>query len=298
MRGSVENTGEIPSRQLTGCDAGPRSIPVFCHQRKMRDKEAEGDPRQPDTEINYTIEKIDADEANAFILRYEWLGTPGHPIARYCARDPNHNVAAVALFGKPHAQSASITRKIDTHYIKANGALAAEDRAYMDTVVCLERGACSHWAHPHTGSWFIPRVLKLAHAEYGWKTFYAYSDIEAGEIGTIYQACGWFYTGQGSGRKKANGKERERWLGMHPAYTKGKWITSRALYKWLRKFDLTIRDVRAGVSGWQYREAPAKHKYVQFVCDTKAERRALIQAMRRPCLPYPKRKVDMPDGIM
>jgi hypothetical protein len=61
------------------------------HQKERRDAEAVGGPRQ-DYELDgapdelYSIEAIAPGEAAEFIRRYEYLGTPGHPLARYGAR--------------------------------------------------------------------------------------------------------------------------------------------------------------------------------------------------------------------
>jgi hypothetical protein len=289
----------------------------ICFQKEMRDREAAAEPRAQDTEIDYTIEAIEAEEATEFIKRYEWLGTPGHPIARYGARNWLGELAAVALFGKPSLQSSLLCRKLeytltrctprlDTPLIGPNRAIALsdEDAAYIDKVACLERGACAHWAHPHTGSWFIPRVLEQAHKDKGWEIFHAYSDVSAGEIGTIYQACNWLYIGQGSGRKKKGGAERERWTFMHPEYTKGVFVTSRRVYGdrgWFKKLgpDYWGRDqnekplsplnqARAGHDGWEVKEPPAKHRYVQFV-GNEGTRRKWRKALRTKPLPYPKR---------
>jgi hypothetical protein len=237
--------------------------------------------------LTYTIEDIGAKEATAFIRRYEWLGTPGHPLARYCARDEFGEIAAVALFGRPNVQSAGLCRALDPLR------LTEADRAYLATVVCLERGACSHWAHPHTASWFVPRVLAMASAEHGWKIFYAYSDPEAGEIGTIYQACNWLYIGEGIGRALRMGLARPRCKFRHRDWAAGKWVTDRAFY---RRGLSVARDVgrRNGLGRltaarpWEMIEVPAKGKYVTFI-GNKRERREMKAALRYDVLPYPKR---------
>ena len=269
-----------------------------CFQREKREAEAKREPRPQDTTLDYTIGPITADEATAFIKRYEWLNTLGHPSACYGARDRiTGEIVAVAVFGKPNLQSTLVCRRI-----KNITKLTDEDRAYIATVACLERGACAHWAHPHTASWFIPRVLKLAHEQHGWKIFYAYSDMNAGEIGTIYQACNWLYIGQGNGRGLLRGKVRPRWLFWD--WVKGQptqrfplgWISSRAFFRpgrtlkehvWKRNGK--VLGKRTKKKSWEERDNVAKHKYVQFVCDTSKERRVLIRALRYPSLPYPKR---------
>src|SRR5438874_138402 len=61
--------------------------PKVAHQRRVRDAEAMLASRPADTTLDYTVGAIDAAEARAFILRYEWLGTVGRPVARYGARN-------------------------------------------------------------------------------------------------------------------------------------------------------------------------------------------------------------------
>jgi hypothetical protein len=246
----------------------------------MREAEMIADPRPQDgPPIDYTIEPIGQAEAKAFIERYEWLGTVGHPLARYCARNEFNEVAAVALFGRSHVQAAGICRALNPR------ALSDDDRAYLATVACFERGACAHWAHPHTASWFIPRVLARARADHGWKIFYAYSDPDAGELGQVYQAANWYYLGVAPGRHLRAGKPSPRWQFRQGS---GKWISDRSFYE---RSGLGVADARAGVDGWQMRECPAKGKYVQFVGDRR-ERREMIRALRYPVLPYPKWDLD------
>ncbi len=93
----------------------------------MHDREAVNDTRPVDSSIDYTIETISAAEAKDFILRYEWLGTVGRPVARYGARNPAGELAAVALFGSPAQTSADniFGDALPTSY----------------KTICLERGA-------------------------------------------------------------------------------------------------------------------------------------------------------------
>jgi hypothetical protein len=251
---------------------------------------------QDSGKIDYTIGEIGAAEAAEFIRRYEWLGTVGNPVARYCARNEYGEAAAVAILSAPvNVQAAGICRPLNPRN------LSDEDRAYLATVACLERGACAHWAHPHTASWFIPKVLELARAEHGWKIFYAYSDPEAGEIGTIYQACNWLYIGAGAGRGSRGPRSKFRhsdWprTTLHGG---GKWIGERAFYqRGLSVADVGRRNGLGRLSAarpWEMIDDLDKGKYVKFV-GNKGERRALMKALRYPVLPYPKRSSGKPDA--
>ena len=262
---------------------------MICHQRKMRDAERDletllyGEREQDTGPIVYTIEAIGRAEADAFIQRYEHLGTVGHPLARYGARNAAGELAAVALFGRAHVQAAGVCRKLDPRR------LTDDDRAYLAKVICLERGACSFWAHEHTASWFLPRVLAMASQDHGWRIFFAYSDAAAGEIGTVYQAANWLYLGQAPGRRAGRARQKFRRFDWAPL----RWVTDRAFY---RRGLSMLRDVgringigmRSNRRPWEVREHGAKGKYVQFTGDRK-ERKELRRLLRYPVLPYPKR---------
>jgi hypothetical protein len=255
------------------------SVREICFQREMREHEAASNPRPVDTEINYTVEAISRKEAKEFILRYEWLGTVGRPLARYGARNSAGELAAVALFGRPAVGG-------------TNGAALICGEAYRPYVIALERGACSHWAHPHTASWFIPRACRMAAQDYGWKIFYAYSDPEAGEIGTVYQACNWIYIGQ-SPNRLLNGKPRDRCYFRRRDWAKNRWISDKAFFA---HRGLTMAHVLSGE--WVREFRPAKHKYVHIEGTWREGRgperseRLLLRrllSLKNPPLDYPKR---------
>jgi hypothetical protein len=79
---------------------------------------------------------------------------------------------------------------------------------HRELTISLARGACVHWAHPHTPSFLIARACKLAAKEFGWKVFCAYADPRAGEIGAVYQAASWLCLGIGPGRNGRRGRWR------------------------------------------------------------------------------------------
>lgn len=221
--------------------------PIQCHQRIKRDEEARADPRPPDTTIYYRVEAIGRREAADFIKRYEYLGTVGRSIAHYGARNAAGELVAVAIFGTPSK--------------------------LPDGVIVLERGACVHWAHPHTASWFIPKAVKLASADHGWKVYYAFADPFAGEIGTVFQAANWTYTGIGSPGRTTKGAPRPR-----DYFTDGKMtISDKAYYK---------RGLSVDSPGWKRIQKQAKHRYV-WIEAARRERATLAKGFA--ALPYPKR---------
>lgn len=243
---------------------GP-SVALKAHQRVIRETEAEKGPRPTLANLDGCyVEAITTEAAKAVILRYEWLGTMGRAVATYGLRGADGDLLGVAAFGWPSA--------IESRDVCG--------REYREQAVCLERGACVHYAPSNAASFLITHALRQASADHGWKIFYAYADPEAGEIGTVYQACNWLYIGQGVGRTP--GRLREDWR-----LPDGKVLSSRSL----RHRGMKRRD--ALEAGWVPVPKHPKHKYVQFV-GTKPERAALRQALRYSPQPYPKRLAVVP----
>jgi hypothetical protein len=154
-----------------------------------------------------TVAEIPYAEAKAIITRYEWLGSmPPGARACYGLRTPSGELAGVAVFAPPPSP-------------ESRDICGPEHR---DLTITLARGACLHWAHPNAASYLISRACRLAHAEFGWKVFFAYADPMAGEIGAVYQACNWLYLGQGPGRTS---KGRWRFFSRR----EGRWHAERAI---------------------------------------------------------------------
>jgi hypothetical protein len=73
---------------------------------------------------------------------------------------------------------------------------------FTGKIICLSRGACAHWAHPHSVSRLVRGSMRLLPDKY--KAVTATVDPALGEIGVIYQACGFVYVGaMRSGRRAA-----------------------------------------------------------------------------------------------
>lgn len=230
------------------------------HQRIIRENLSEVEPREQLRNLRgCRVEQISTDAARSVILKYEWLGTMGRCVATYGLLTEDDDLLGAAVFGWPAAvQSRDICGK-------QNRQLA----------ICLERGACVHYAPSNAASFLIANSVKQAANDHGWKIFYAYADPEAGEIGTVYQACNWLYIGQGVGRTP--GRFREDWQ-----LPSGKVLSSRSLrHRKMKRTD-------ALEAGWKPVYKHPKHKYVHFE-GTKSERRELLRSLRYPTQPYPKR---------
>jgi hypothetical protein len=66
----------------------------------------------------------------------------------------------------------------------------------------VSRGACISWSPKNLASKFLMWSINYMVKNTQYRLFTAYSDPTAKELGTIYQACNWFYLGQKSGTTK------------------------------------------------------------------------------------------------
>lgn len=231
-----------------------------CHQRKIRDGFSASDPHPiMETLSGCHVERITKAEAEVIILKYEWLGAMATANrANYGLLTPDRVLIGVACFGQANGSR--------SHFV-CGADLAPK-------TICLERGTCIHWAHPHAGSFLVSKACKLAAKDFGWEVFFAYSDPEAGEIGTIYQACNWVYQGQSPGRA---GSFRSRYVNKKTKQT----ISSRTM-RGLKKKGAFYPEL------WTTERSEDKHRYVNFVGGKKRVKQ-LKKLMVHPSKEYPKR---------
>lgn len=235
------------------------AISPKAHQRIIRERHEEQEPRAVMTSLKgCRVEVITSREAEAIILKYEWLGTMGRSVASYGLQGPEGLIGAVVLGWPGSVESRDIC-----------------GRDNRELAICLERGACAHYAPSNAASFLIANAIKLAAKDHGWRIFYAYADPEAGEIGTVYQACNWLYIGQGVGRTP--GRLREDWR-----LPDGRTVSSRTLRH------RGLKRPEALSLGWQPIKRHPKHKYVHFE-GSRRQQADLLKALRYPVLPYPKR---------
>jgi hypothetical protein len=144
--------------------------------------------RTKDFEFSY-VDKTDRAqclEIKSFIEKHEWLGKlPARPTHRFVARLKKNGVIAGAIvMATPNAFSHIVGK---------------ENR---DKEKLISRGACISWAPKNLASWLIMKSIKHMVKNTSFRVFSAYSDPEAKELGTIYQACNFIYLGQKSGTAK------------------------------------------------------------------------------------------------
>ena len=141
---------------------------------------------------------------------------------------------------------------------------------------------CVHWAHPHSGSKLIMESIKQLPPEYDVIT--CTIDKAAGEVGTIYQACNFYYIGsmRGNNPKTAGSAGRCR-FGVK---IDGKIYGSRAMRSKVgsqKKADILARYPQA-IFIKQYE----KHRYFYFR-GSKNNKKHLKKGINDFIKPYPKR---------
>lgn len=233
-------------------------------QKQLRDRyEAEGVPPVPHLDVGRAVVRpVTRKLAEQIILKYEWLGTmaaTGHHygifFGNYCA-----GVCCYAAGGG--------TGGVNSHM---------EWGIERNEFVTLARGANTHWSPKGANSKLVSMSCKLLAKKTNCKLVIAYSDTDAGEIGTIYQACNWTCVGRGSSTNQ--------------------WITPEGrIYDQKLAYDLRRRDgfkyprqhyvKKLRESGWNEQSSNPKYRYV-FVLDKKDK--ALVKLVESKRQPYPKR---------
>ncbi|CAH9014377.1 conserved hypothetical protein [Vibrio phage 501E54-1] len=235
--------------------------------------------------------KIDKDQAIAFIKRHEWLGTISQYTTHWFVCKYKDNLAGVMLFNVPNAFSK----------------LLGEDTKELERLI--SRGACISWSPKNLGSKFLTWCVDYMVKNTQYRMFSAYSDPTAKELGTIYQACNFYYMGKKSGTTKRyisphTGKMvSDRYFRQKTAYKRfakelgiewqSDWNHSTGML-WenvpdevevkLRSHSKYVQSISESIS------FPHKHKYVMVKGRSKKETKKLRKLFeeRNKIFPYPK----------
>ena len=242
------------------------------------------------------------EEVKDFIERHEWLGKlQQRSTHRFCARlKKNNALAGVVIMATPNAFS---------------NLLGPEN---TDKEKLISRGACISWGPKNLGSWLIMSSLRWMVENTEFRYFTAYSDPEAKELGTIYQACNFTYLGQTSGtakqyldpdhpekgwfsdrefRKKSKYQRYAQAIGIDKATWKG----------WMKKYspnwEIIPEDIKVKIKAEEerYRQSckerpvPAKHKYVCILGSSPGETKYYKRLFKKlnpkkANLPYPQER--------
>ena len=247
-----------------------------CHQRLIREHMAEQpeadleEKRKLAVDFKYAVvREISYDEARNLIVANEWLGNLGTTEWSYGLAYGDH-LAGVVCFGRTAGTNVATS-------------VCGPENAHKVATLC--RGACVHWAHPHSASFLINAACKEM-TKKGYNIFVAYSDPAAGEIGTVYQASNWLYCGTTNPTEKFRTRSGEvKDARLVSAYSRDrtggtlKYKRSRAEQK-----QLLIEE------GCEFfKDGGRKHRYVGIYGDRRTKR-ILRRALKWEMLPYPKRQ--------
>lgn len=265
-----------------------------CYQYKIRqqllkDDIAAGFPTNLDPKDFILSQEKYTKEHRKFIERYEWLGNMGQGIGVVFTARWKGNLGGVVVIGNPNAYSFDI--KLEA---------------------LIQRGACASWTPKNLGSMLIMFACRWMVKNTEKRIFTAYSDPEAGEIGTIYQACNFDYLGKKWGAGKMYFYEDKwrsirfftntwgvhRWAKELEIDWLPEWTIPHSGRQNLKKIPKEITDKlraygKAIANSCPTKNQPKKGKYVLILGKNKQENKKLKKIKTWEKTPYPKRK----DGL-
>ncbi len=247
-----------------------------CHQRIVRENMA----KQPEPQLrekralaanfkNAVVRAISYDEAKNLILANEWLGNMGTTEFTYGLFFGGYLAGAVC-FGSTAGTNVK------------NSVCGAE---HADKVLTLSRGACVHWAHPHSASFLINAACREMTTK-GYHIFVAYSDPAANEVGTVYQASNWLYCGTTNPTEKYRTRDGKVWDARNVQHLTRDWTGGTVNYVRTRAQQKQLLKEQ----GCEFfKDTGRKFRYVGIYGDRRMKR-ILRRALRWEVLPYPKRQ--------
>lgn len=248
--------------------------------------------RVSDFDMRFEDKEIVWEEAKQFIERHEWLGKMGlYPTYIFTARYKGI-LSGVLSFDMPNAFSKML----------------GEETKTMERLI--GRGACISWSPKNLASSMIGKAIKELVKTTPYRLFTAYSDAEAREIGTIYQACNFYYLGQKSGSGYQYKIRDDKWVS-------DRYFRSRSVYKKIAKndgiewksewqkgdkvfFNLMPKDIELRIrklskeyqKSCEKRKLVPKHKYAYVLGADKRETKRLrkLFEQRNKTYEYPKER--------
>jgi hypothetical protein len=209
-------------------------------------------------------------EARPIIEKYEWLGTMAavnkHAYGIYFEDKKTKNLicGGVVVFGSEYSENLGVWDKYN----------------FSNKIILLNRGVCLHWTPKNTGSFLIMAAIKMLPKQY--EIITCTVDHTAGEVGTIYQSCNFYYVGA-MGRN-----DRLRFA----VEIDGKIYGSRAMR--VKVGSQKKADILARYPDAKFIKQKSKHRYFYFNCD-KRKKKQYIKNIQHLIVPYKKRE---PEGSL
>ena len=246
-----------------------------------------------DFKFKFIDTKLDKTEAIEFIKRYEWLGTITQYSTHFFGAYYKGVLGGVLIFSMPNAFSK----------------ILGENTKNLERLI--SRGACASWTPKGLASHFLMWSIKWMVKNTQYRLFTAYSDPTAKELGTIYQACNFYYLGKSSGTTTRyinpyTGKiVSDRFFRQRTAYKKYaeelniKWDknwTTKTSMCWENipnDIEKILRDYSKQKQKTSIKiEYPSKHKYAIVMGATKLETKRLRETFlsNNKIYPYPKER--------
>lgn len=246
-------------------------------QYKVRMKYAElesGDKYWEDFDLSIQsseVREITYTEAKAVIEKYEWLGCMPvcvkHCYGLYFPHKSQDRwlLGGVTVFSSEYAENTGVWDKY----------------GFGNKIILLARGVCVHFCPKNANSHLIMESIKLLPTQY--EVITCTVDNLAGEVGTIYQSCNFYYVG-------VMRKNKER-IGC---IIDGKLYGSRTLRQMFGTQDRkTITELFPTA---KFIKQKAKGRYFYFRCD-KRRKKEYLSAISGLLKPYPKRGVSICSNV-
>lgn len=249
--------------------------------------------RVSDFTFKEITDKKERQNLKKFIERHEWLGNLSQFTTHWFGCYYNDILAGVILFNMPNAFSKML----------------GENTPKLERLI--SRGACISWSPKNLASSFMMWSIKHMVKTTDYRLFTAYSDPTAKELGTIYQACNFYYLGQSAGTTTRyinpySGKiVSDRFFRVRSAYKKyakdlgiawGKDWNNDQKMLWENIPDDIERLLRERSKFMQKNAEkiimPSKHKYAMVLGRTKKETEELRRLFeeRNKTFKYPKER--------
>lgn len=239
-------------------------------QYKVRKERAELEKSNPYWEdyildINCSIVKeIPYNVAKQIIEKYEWLGCMPvcvkhcYGIFFFSKTNPNKGLlGGVTVFSSEYAENTGVWDKY----------------GFGGKIILLARGVCVHFCPKNTNSHLIMESIKLLPPQY--EVITCTVDNLAGEVGTIYQSCNFYYVGAMRKNKERTG-----------CIIDGKLYGTRTLRSMYGTQDK--EKIKAIHPDAKFIKQKSKSRYFYFRCDRR-QKKKYVAAIKDLIKPYPKR---------
>lgn len=135
------------------------------------------------SDFKYRLAETEAERkvCRDFIRKYEWMEEVSQFNTHYFQAFYGDKLGCVVIFSQPNAFSK----------------MMGEDTKYHERLI--SRGASASWTPKCLASNFLSWCMKWMAENTEYYLFTAYSDVQAKEMGTIYQSLNFYCLGQGAG---------------------------------------------------------------------------------------------------